>query len=107
MNDQKLKIEEGTVNFWIKEQKIIFNDNKVNPILSISPEGGNIFILKDTDNKLKVFYVVLNKGKIDLEYDVSDIDSNKTHMVSFTWNINNNLSLYIDGKQVNNKKVIF
>jgi len=107
MDNKKIKIESGTINFWIEKQKIIFNDNKVNPIISINPDGGSIFILKDTDNKLKIFYVVLDKGRIDLEYDVSNLLSNERHMITFTWNIDNKLSLFIDTQEVINKKVEF
>lgn len=98
MDTNKLKIDEGTISFSIKENKIIFNDSKTTPIFAINPEGGSIFMIKDADNKLKVFYVVLGKGRVDLESDVSHLEQNKKHMIAYTWNLKEKkLKLYIDG----------
>lgn len=107
-NNTKLRIEEGSINFWIKEDSINFTDSKPTVIVEITPVGGSILRVKDDDNKLKVFFVVLGKGRIDLEYDVSNEDPNKRHMVAFTWSLEKNeLKLYFDGKEVVNKKVSF
>lgn len=108
MNTNESKIEEGTISFWIKENKLIYNDNQTTPISAISPEGGSIFILKDADNKIKFFYVVLGKGRVDLEYNVSDLDSNNKHMFVFTWSLKDQrLILYIDGIEKVSKEISF
>lgn len=97
----KLNIKEGTINFWIKENQLNFTDSKTTPIFAVSPEGGSIFMVKDQDNKLKVFFVVLDKGRTDLEYDTASLSSDTKHMFSLTWNLNKKeLNLYIDGVKV-------
>lgn len=105
--ENNLNIESGTINFWIKENTIIFNDDKINEIFNLNPIGGSIFMVKDSDNKFKIMYVVLGKGRIDLEYNVSSLDINKRHMISITWDINKSLVLYVDWKEVKNEKVVF
>ena len=106
--NDNLSIEKGTITFRIKENKIQFNDNKIIPIFSVNPSGGSIFIVKDDDNKLKVFYVVLDKGRVDIEYDVSNIDSSQKHMVAYTWSMEDKkLTLYFDGSIVANKDIPF
>ncbi len=108
MNNDKLKIDLGTISFWIKEKQIQFNDSKATPIFAINPDGGSIFMVKDDDNKLKVFYIVLGKGRVDLEADVAALNSNDKHMVSYTWDLQNKkLNLYIDGKNVKSQDIPF
>lgn len=106
--NNNLSIDKGTITFWISENKIQFNDSKITPIFSVNPNGGSIFIVKDDDNKIKVFYVVLGKGRVDLEYDVSNIDPSKKHMVAYTWSLEDKkLTLYFDGKVVATKDITF
>jgi hypothetical protein len=108
IDTDELKIDAGTVNFWIKENQIQFNDSKVTSIFSVDSEGGSIFIIKDRDNKLKVFYVVIGKGRIDLESDVSYLSSQAKHMITCTWSlVGKKLGLYIDGKEVAVREISF
>jgi hypothetical protein len=108
MNNQRLKIEEGTINFWIKENMVDYSDNKTIPLVSIDPDGGSIFILKDSDNKIKAFFVVLNRGRIDLEFDVSREDAKRKHMVTFTWSLKDKeVKLYFDNKVMASKSITF
>jgi len=108
MNNQKLKIEEGTINFWIKENTVGYSDNKTTPLVSVDPEGGSIFILKDSDNKIKSFFVVLNRGRVDLEFDVSKEDVTKKHMVTFTWSLKDKeIKLCFDTKVMASKSITF
>ncbi len=103
-----LSVNEGTISFWTPENKLLFNDSKTTPLLSIDPQGGNIFILKDDDNKLKVFFVILDKGRVDLEYDISTLDPSKKHLIVITWSLKNKeLLLYIDGNKASSKEIIF
>lgn len=107
-NDKNLKIDIGTISFWTKANSLKFNDGKTTPVFSVNPEGGSIFMVKDDDNKLKVFYVVMGQGRADLEYDVSNLDPKEKHMIVFTWNLNSKeLILYIDGKEVVKKVIDF
>lgn len=108
MEDLKnLSIEEGTITFWIKENSIIFNDKKITQLFNVNPAGGSIFMLKDNDNKLKVMFVVLGKGRVDIEHDVSELNPSDRHMIAFTWSLRDNrMNLYLDGvlektKQIN------
>jgi hypothetical protein len=108
MNTSEFKINKGTISFWIKENKLLYNDNQTTPIFSTNPDGGSIFMVKDGDNKIKVFYVVLGKGRIDLEYDVSNLNSSIKHMFTFTWSLDDQkMILYIDGQEKMLKEIKF
>lgn len=108
MDNTQLKIEEGTIVFWIKEGSIVFNDSRLVEIFQVDPEGGSILCVKDNDNKLKVFFVAIGKGRIDTEYDVSEVASNKRHMVAFSWNLGQKeLNLYFDGTLVAKNSINF
>lgn len=108
MDNTKLKIEEGTISFWIKEEVIDFNDSKSTVIFQIDPEGGSLLCVKDVDNKLKVFFVVIGKGRIDVEYDVSAAAKEIRHMVAFSWSLKQKeLNLYFDGQKVATKTINF
>ncbi|PIR62180.1 MAG: hypothetical protein COU65_04720 [Candidatus Pacebacteria bacterium CG10_big_fil_rev_8_21_14_0_10_42_12] len=103
---QKINISEGTISFWIHPNKVNFSNNEVVPITQLSPSDGSIFILKDSDNKMKFFHVYLGKGRTDVEYDVSKLDKTKKHMFTFTWSVKNKeLKLYIDGESKNTVKI--
>ncbi len=108
MNSNNLTIQEGTLSFWIKEDSIVFNDSKSTRIFQVDPDGGSILCVKDNDNKLKVFFVVIGKGRIDTEYNVSEIKSDKRHMVVFSWSLKQKeLNLYFDGKLVAQNSINF
>lgn len=103
----KVTIKQWTVAFWIEADKLIYNDNKNYVIFMVNPEWWSIYMNKNENNSLHVTYVVLWKWKIDLNYDVSHLDSNIAHMVAFTWDIDDKLSLYLDWKLVVDKSIIF
>lgn len=106
MHNQKIDIREGTISFWINENKLQFNDNQVTPLLQRSTLNGSIFIVKDNDNKMKFFHVYLGKGRTDVEYDVSNLKPSKRHMVAVTWSIKNKeIIMYIDGEKVASSKI--
>lgn len=108
MDNNQLRIEQGTVSFWIKEKAVNFNDGNITRFFEVNPEGGSILCVKDNDNKLKIFFVVLGKGRVDIEHDVSDLDTQKRHMIAFTWSLKNKqLQLYLDGQVVQTKAVPF
>lgn len=105
-NDQKLNILEGTISFWIKENKVDFANNEAVPLFQVNPLGGSIFIVKDSDNKIKLFHVYMGKGRTDIEYDVSALDKSIKHMFAFTWSVKNKeLKLYVDGKLMQTQKI--
>jgi hypothetical protein len=108
MENNQLTIDEGTVTFWIPEKSIKFNDGQSVILANINPLGGSILIVKDDDNKLKVMFVVLGRGRVDIEYDVSELDNQKKHMVAFTWGLKQHeIKLYLDGKLLGSKENIF
>ena len=98
-NTNQSNILEGTIEFWIKEKKVDYSNNQAIPLFQINPLGGSILIVKDSDNKIKLFHVFLGKGRTDIECDVSKLDKSVKHMFAFTWSVKNKeLKLYIDGK---------
>jgi hypothetical protein len=102
-----LSIDVWTINFWIKENAISFDDNQITEIFNLNPPGGSIFMLKDADNLFKVMYVVLWKWRVDLEYDVSNLAKDKRHMITVIWNIKDSLALSIDWIEVKKEKTNF
>lgn len=98
-NVSKTNIKEGTISFWTRPNQIDFSDGKITILLQINPQNGSILILKDSDNKIKFFHVLLGKGRTDIEYNVSGLDKSEKHMFAFTWSIlSKELKLYIDGE---------
>src|SRR3989338_1260541 len=99
MNSKELTIQQGSISFWIKEKAVNFNDGKITRLFEVNPEGGSILCVKDDDNKLKVLFVVLGRGRVEIE---------KRHMIAFTWSLTSNeLKLYLDGKVVQTKVLTF
>jgi len=97
--NQKMNLQEGTIEFWVKENKLIWNDGKANVLFKISKSDGSLFMVKDSDNKLKFFHVVLGKGRTDVETDVSELSINKPHYIAVTWSVKRKeIALYIDGE---------
>lgn len=106
MENNQLTITEGTISFWIKNNSIQFNDNKSTELATLNPQGGSIKIIKNDDNKLKIVFIVSDKGEWDIEYGVSALDSQKRHMVVFTWNLKDGeINLYLDGQSVGSRKI--
>ena len=102
----QIDIEKGTISFWIKENQITFDDNKLYPLININNPKGAIFILKDTDKKIKFFYVYLGKGRTDIEWDCSNLNPNEKHMIATTWSQESEeINLYVDGELVETTKI--
>ena len=99
-NSKQLDIREGTIDFWIRENKIQWNDNKSTVLFNIPVNNvGNLFMIKDSDNKLKFFHIVSGKGKTDVEADVSNLSPEKSHYIAVTWSVTKKeICLYIDGE---------
>jgi len=105
-NTNQTSIFEGTITFWVGANKVDFSNNEAVPLFQIDPIGGSIFIVKDSDNKIKFFHILLGKGRTDVESDVSKLDVTKKHMFAFTWSIKaKELKLYIDGTLKNTAKI--
>jgi len=100
---KQLDIKEGTITFWVKENKVIWNDGKVYPLFELSEGGNSIFIIKDSDNKLKFFHVFLGKGRTDVELDVSSLSNTERHFIAATWSLSKKeIALYVDGDKLQN-----
>lgn len=105
--ENKATIRQWTIAFWIEANKLIYNDNKDSVIFTINPIWWSILMNKDENNTLHVAYVVLWKWRLDLNYDVSNLDSKVAHMIAFTWDINSKISLYLDWELKIDKSIIF
>ena len=105
--EKKWNPNEGTITFWTNKNSIDWKDNKENKLVTISSGSGGIYLNKSEDNKLKLIYIVTNKGKAELDEDVSELDKNKAHFIAITWDLINNkeVKLYIDGEEKEKKKI--
>jgi hypothetical protein len=104
--DQKIDIEEGTISFWIKENQIDFSDSLLYSLVNVSHEKGAIFILKDTDKKIKFFHVYMGNGRTDVNWDCSKLNNNERHMVTVTWSLKDKaVKLYVDGELVGENEI--
>ena len=100
-------INEGTINFWMKSQFFENSFNEPQDIFFVNLEGGSIAMIKDIDNKLKIFYVVLGKGRMDLIFDLSNWTlKGEKHMFAVTWNLKiKEINLFIDGVKAASGKI--
>ena len=105
MNEEQIKntridIKEGTIEFWIRENKICWNDSKATVLFNIPVNNvGNLFMVKDDDNKLKFFHFIVGKGRTGVEVDVSGLSTDKPHYIAVTWSVTKKeICLYIDGE---------
>jgi len=97
-NNMKFPYKEGTISFWIPKNFIKYNDNKTHILVNRGNEKGSIFIVKDNDNKMKFFHVIIGEGRTDVEIDVKNLSTEKKHMITATWNFyKKENKLYIDG----------
>lgn len=101
MNDWD--VEEGTIEFWVRKGKLQWNDGAIHVLLNLTKKdaSGSIFMVKDKDNKLKFFHVILGKGRTDVETNVSELNGDKDHYVAVTWSVKTKqIRLFIDGEVV-------
>jgi len=97
----------GSVTFWTKENQVDWPGNDTISFFEKSFEGNSIFILKDSDSKLKFFHVYLGKGRTDVELDVKDLNVSERHFIVATWSVNSReISLYVDGGKLVKKQKI-
>lgn len=102
LNKNELNIEEGTVTFRVNAGNVNWADSQTIPLFELSNNGNSIFIVKDSDNRLKLFHVFLGKGKTEVEGDVSNFPSSEPHFIVATWSVSKKeVALYVDGKLLN------
>ena len=95
----KVNIKEGSMEFWVKEKKLIWNDGTEQMLFNISKSDGSIFLIKNSDNKLKFSHVSLGKGKASIKVDVSELPIDEPHHIVVTWDVEKEIALYVDGKE--------
>lgn len=101
-----LNVEEGTIEFRIKKNKLTWNDGLKYDFTNLSNDFGSVLILKDTDDKIKFFHVILGKSRTDVETDVSSLSVSEDHSFAFTWSIETKkIIIYVDGKEVNSSEI--
>lgn len=107
MDKKNINLKEGTINFWIPENVFDFKDNKSHILVNQGNPNGSILIIKDNDNKLKFFHVILGKGRTDVEIDVKDLSEKNKYMITATWSVKlKEINLYVDGNKKHNKTPI-
>lgn len=104
---KQLDLSVGSLSLWIEEAKLTWNDNKSTVIFNVAKSNGSLFIIKDDDNKLKCFHVILDNGKTSVESDVSKLSINEAHHIVITWDIEKSkkLLLYIDAQLKDEKPI--
>lgn len=101
-------VNEGTIAFRVRKSKLQWNDGLIHVLFNLAKNDGSIFLVKDSDNKLKFFHVILGKGRTDVEFDVSTLSSEIDHHIVTTWSIKNKEThLYVDGKSVAESKITY
>lgn len=110
LNFSNLDLKVGSLEFWVKENKLDWSDSRATIFFNIAKSDGSLFVIKDSDNKLKCYHVILGKGRTDIELDILKLDKfdkNKAHQIVITWDINTakKLSLYVDGKLAETKNI--
>jgi hypothetical protein len=90
--------KEGTINFWIPKGKLDYKDNKFANLFYHKEENGELKIIKDKDNGLKVYYLFEgNKALLNVKADY--LEDEDKHMITVTWSLpEKKISLYVDGK---------
>lgn len=110
-HSDRVNVEVGTVTFWIRKNKLNWNDGLIRVLMNLSNYSnarakGSILILKDSDNKLKFFHVILGKGRTDVETDVSILSVSEDHFFAFTWSIETGeIIMYIDGEKAKRSEI--
>ncbi len=101
MNNQTFNIQQGTVTFWVKKNKVKYNDNKVIVFLDMNNKEGKVSLAKDTNNQLRFLYSVEGRTRTELKHDISSLSPQDDHMFGITWSIDSKeIILYIDGVSV-------
>ena len=94
-----LSLKEGTITFWLPKG-FEYNDNLLHILIKQDTKEGSLFVIKDDDNKIKIFHVILDKGRTDIEFDVTKLSSNEKHMIAISWSLKSKeLKFYLDGVQ--------
>jgi len=106
---KEIDIREGTIEFWVREDKVQWNDNKSTVMFNISVNNtGSLFMIKDDDNILKFSHLILGKGKTDLETNVSNLSLDKPHHIAVNWSVGKReVILYIDGELKDKKEISY
>lgn len=106
---EQIDIRQGTIEFWVRENKLQWNDNNAIVLFNLSTNNkrGSLFMIKDDDNKLKFFYVMLGQGRADTEVDVSGLSLQEPHHIVATWSLKDRkANLYVDGGKLKDEGLL-
>ena len=97
---RQIDIREGAMEFWVREDKVAWSDNKKNVLFNIPVNNtGSIFLIKDDDNYLKFSHVLIGKGRTDVKTDVSSFSDKKLYHIAVTWSVKERkVALLVDGE---------
>jgi len=94
---KKISIKEGAIEFLVPKNKMKWNDNEKVVLFNIPVKNGSLFMLKDSDNYLKFFHVVIGGGRTDVGADVSNLSQDESHRIKAVWSLQNkNIALSVD-----------
>jgi hypothetical protein len=102
----ELNLEEGTIEFVIRKNKLKLNDGVFHNLFSYANDLGKISITKTKSNFL-IFLHQFGKIKTKAKVDVSKLED-KDHHIAATWSIKDEkIVLYVDGVKVAEEKMKF
>ncbi|MBI2550032.1 LamG domain-containing protein [Candidatus Woesearchaeota archaeon] len=95
---------EGTIEFWVKPEWNGNGENRPHVFVTAEKTNNDFLIYKESTNELQIFV----QDTIFMEYDVSGWTSGNWKHVAFTWNnYTSNMTLHVDGTQINNSGTAF
>ncbi|MDP2923952.1 MAG: hypothetical protein Q8O30_09590 [Candidatus Omnitrophota bacterium] len=99
ISPEELNLKQGSI-FCKLDGKVI-SISKRTVLLQANNREGKIQFIKDSDNKLKFFYSSLFSNEIKFEYDTALLDSSKSYIYAFTWDITKKeFTVYLNGKEI-------
>ena len=100
-------IREGRIEFGVGKGKVKWNDNRETVLFNITVNGGNLFMIKDKDNKLKFSHIFVGKGRTDVEVDAFNLPFDESHHIEVRWSLKEKkVTLCVDGDKLKVEKPI-
>lgn len=94
--------KEGTITFWIDGDGLV--ETEETTLVSMNNSSGGISLVVE-EGYLRLYHYYNGKGKNQVEYPIDEFDENDRYYIAITWKVDDKLSLYIDGDEVDSKEI--